>query len=215
MSQRTKGIIAIDGPAGSGKSTAARNLAARLGYLHLNSGDVYRAVTFAAIGYDIPLEDGGRIGEMASRLKMEFVHVGNNPTRLLLNGMDRTADIRTELVSRAVPIVAQHPEVRRIADDMLRELGANGGIVCDGRDIGSNVFPDAEVKFYLDADLSERARRCGQLEYRVQERDQKDRERAHSPLRQAPGAYRLDTTHLGPELVANILHDKAVPLLPR
>ncbi|HVM90278.1 MAG TPA: (d)CMP kinase [Verrucomicrobiae bacterium] len=210
-----KGIIAIDGPAGSGKSTAARGLAERLGYMHLDSGAIYRCITFAVIGHDIPFEEEGRISDMASHLKIEFVGGNDGRMRIFQNGVDRTTDIRADAVTRAVPLVARQPRVRLVANGILRELGIDGGIVCDGRDIGSEVFPHAQVKFFLTASLAARAERTGKHPNFLEERDRIDRERAFSPLRKAEDAYELDTSRLNAAETLNILYDKALPLLPR
>jgi cytidylate kinase len=210
-----KGIVAIDGPAGSGKSTAARGLAERLGYIHLDSGALYRCVAYAVIGHEIQLDEHKRIGEMAARLRIEFLRDGSGKPQVFLNGLDRTVEIREETVTRTVPMVAQIREVRALVDEQLRGYAHEGGVVCDGRDIGTNVFPSAQAKFYLDADLEERARRCKQSEYALLERDRQDRERAHSPLKPAKDAIKVDTTKLSAVDTLNILYDKTLPLLSR
>ncbi|MEI7512863.1 MAG: (d)CMP kinase [Candidatus Uhrbacteria bacterium] len=215
MRPRINGIITIDGPAGSGKSTIAQGLATRLGYFHLDSGVIYRCITYATIGLDIPFEDGIRIGRMASKLNIELVRDGSSPAQVLVDGLDLTRDIRIELVTRTVAVIAKHPEVRAVVNKRLHDLGKHGGIVCDGRDVGTSVFPMANAKFYLDADLRVRAYRCRQSRHLVSTRDQLDLEREHSPLRRPEDACFVDTTRLASELVVNILHDRSLPLLPR
>lgn len=215
MSTPIKGIIAIDGPAGSGKSTAARGLAQRLGYVHLDSGAIYRCITYAAIGHAIPLEEGGLIAEMAMRLKIEFMRGTDGKETVHVNGADRTLAIREEPVTRAVPLVARHPQVRDIVDAQLRAHGSEGGVVCDGRDIGISVFPHAHAKFFLEASLEARSNRTGQRPERLAERDRIDRERAVSPLRAAEDAIKVDTTRLTAADTLNILYERTLPLLPR
>jgi cytidylate kinase len=148
-------IIAIDGPAGAGKSTVARLLAERLGVRYLDTGAMYRAVTWLALREDVALEDGERLGELAAEHPVQLDTSGH----VAIAGEDVTAAIRETRIDRAVPVVAQHPEVRAIMRERQRELAVEADAVMEGRDIGTVVAPDAEVKVYLTADEGVRAER--------------------------------------------------------
>jgi cytidylate kinase len=148
-------IIAIDGPAGAGKSTVARLLAERLGVRYLDTGAMYRAVTWLALREDVALEDGERLGELAAEHPVQLDTSG----QVAIAGQDVTAAIRETRIDRAVPVVAQHPEVRAIMRERQRELAAEADAVMEGRDIGTVVAPGAEVKIYLTADEGVRAER--------------------------------------------------------
>jgi cytidylate kinase len=212
---RQRPIVAIDGPAGAGKSTIARLVATRLEYTHIDTGAMYRAVAFAARVHDLALEDGESIARVAENLTLEFKNDGPfRPDKLLINGTDHSKEIRTPEVSRTVPIIAQLPAVRRVLLVQQRRLGMQGGVVMEGRDIGTSVFPDAEVKIFLDADPGIRAVRhhadlvargqhsdLATVERDLRERDKADREREHEPLRQAPDALLIDSTSLSIEQV--------------
>jgi cytidylate kinase len=201
-------VIAIDGPAGAGKSTTAKLVAERLGYRYLDTGAMYRVLTFFALKNGIPPSDSARLAEAARRMQIEFEnHDGIN--RVLMNGTDVTAEIRTPEVTRHVSEVSAHKNVRHVMVDKQRELGKAGSIVAEGRDITTVVFPDADVKVYLDASLTERAQRrlldlakmdinssLGEQEADLKRRDEYDSKRAHSPLTKAQGAIVVDTTHL-------------------
>ncbi|HZU39605.1 MAG TPA: (d)CMP kinase [Solirubrobacteraceae bacterium] len=192
-------VVAIDGPAGSGKSTVARALARELGFTYLDSGAMYRAVALSA------LRRGGDPAALAPELRIE---VGE---RVLVDGEDVTAAIRTPEVSEAASRAAADPAVRRALADQQRRLLGRGDWVAEGRDIGTVVAPGAEVKIFLTADPAERARRRareqGGEEASVLEelarRDERDRSRAHSPLVAAPDAVVLDTTGLTIEQVVD------------
>src|SRR5262245_27755952 len=148
-------IVAIDGPAGSGKSTVARKLAARLGFSYLDSGALYRAVTLAALDQGVDLDSGPRLGELAAGLGVTL----EPDRRVLLGGRDVTEAIRSERVSANVSKVAAHGEVRAAMLSMQRAAAARGDLVCEGRDMGTVVFPGAEVKVFLEADVGVRAER--------------------------------------------------------
>lgn len=199
-------IIAIDGPAGAGKSTIASRLARKLGYVNLESGAMYRALALKAIQNDISFDDEDALDALAhnSRIKIEPTLGGN---RVLLDGRDVTQRVREEDVSQAASRVSVHPKVREWMVARQRELGENGGVVMEGRDIGTKVFPDADVKIFLDADPVIREQRRIQQQHargvsaeamaeELRERDRRDRTRANSPLEPAKDATVLDSTSL-------------------
>ena len=148
-------IVAIDGPAGAGKSTVARRLAERLGFRYLDTGAMYRAVTWLAVRRSVDLEDGGPLGALAENSPVDLGEDG----RVEIAGTDVTEAIRLAEIDRLVPIVARHPEVRRVMRRRQRELAELGNAVIEGRDIGTVVAPDADVKIYLNADPKTRAER--------------------------------------------------------
>jgi len=204
-------VVAIDGPAASGKSTTARLVAERLGFLHLDTGAMYRAVTWKAIDGGISLEDGRALTELAARIELDVIPAPQGG-RVLVDGEDVTERIRDPAVSRAVSRVATYPGVRAALVRRQREIGRGARMVLEGRDIGTVVFPNADVKVYLEASLPERAeRRQRELRARgveqtiddlageIEQRDRLDSERSESPLRPAVDAIRLDTTGLSIE----------------
>src|SRR5205823_9076884 len=148
-------IVAIDGPAGAGKSTVARRLAERLGFRYLDTGAMYRALTWLALQRSLPLGDGEPLGELARANPVTFDEHG----RVWIADTDVTASIRQARIDRQVPVVARHPAVREVMRERQRQLGSEGNVVIEGRDIGTVVAPDAEVKVYLNADAAVRARR--------------------------------------------------------
>ncbi|MBW3536930.1 MAG: (d)CMP kinase [Actinobacteria bacterium] len=187
-------VVAVDGPAGSGKSTVARAVAARLGLSYLDTGAMYRSVAHAALCEDIDTEDGERMAELARRLRIE---VGE---QVLVDGVDCTRAIRSSEVTRAVTAAAANPQVRA---EMVRRqrlwVQDRGGGVVEGRDIGTVVFPDARLKVFLTASPEERARRRAAeagdaVATDITRRDQADSSRAHSPLATAEDAVTIDTT---------------------
>ncbi len=190
LAARTQPVIAIDGPAGSGKSTVSRALADRLGLERLDTGAMYRAVTWAALQHGIEPDDRASVARLARRLT---ISVGE---RIEADGTDVTDAIRSPEVSRAVSTVAAHPEVRAVLVELQRQWVAehDGGIV-EGRDIGSVVLPEADVKVYLTAAAEERARRRPEEEAEaLARRDRLDSTRPASPLGVADGAQVIDTT---------------------
>src|SRR5437868_7964861 len=204
-------IIAIDGPAGAGKSTIASRLARKLAYVNLESGAMYRALALKAIENDISFDDEAALDSLAhnSRIKIEPVLGGN---RVLLDGRDVTQRVRETDVSEAASRVSVHPKVRAWMVARQRELGADGGVVMEGRDIGTKVFPHADVKIFLDADPVIREQRRIQQQHsrgasaesmaaELRERDRRDRTRANSPLEPAADATLLDSTSLSEEEV--------------
>jgi len=207
MSGKRQLVIAVDGPAGSGKSTIAARLARKLGYINLESGAMYRALALLALEQEIPLDDPEALGQLANHvvIQLQPQPEGN---RVLLDGRDVSQRIRESDVTAAASRVSMHPAVRAIMVARQREMGSRGGIVMEGRDIGTAVFPNADVKVFLDADARIRAeRRVAQnATHRPEEarrivedlvaRDQRDRTRAASPLVPASDAIILDTTDL-------------------
>jgi cytidylate kinase len=203
-------VIAIDGPAGSGKSTVARALADRLGLGYLDTGAMYRSVTFAALRRGIDPADAEVVGRLAEDVTIQLDGPG-----VVVDGVDATIEIRGPEVSRAVSIVAANPAVRT---EMVRRqrawVAARGGGVLEGRDIGTVVFPDAELKVYLTADPEVRAQRRSQevtdLDYEtvaadLARRDALDQGREMSPLAEAPDAFLLDTTGLSVEEIIDVI----------
>ena len=198
-------IVAIDGPAGAGKSTIARSVAERLGFLYIDTGAMYRAIALWALRTGTALDDMHRLEVLAVTSMLELI----GPGRILLNGEDVSDAIREPAVSEAASKVAVVAGVRHALVEKQQALGEKTSVVMEGRDIGTVVFPEAQVKFYLDANPRIRADRRalelnerGQdfsledLEREIEERDRRDRARAHSPLRQAEDAVYLDTSTL-------------------
>ena len=200
----TRIIVAIDGPAGAGKSTVARAVAERLGFLHVDSGAMYRAVALWALENGVDPGDGAKVVPMA-----ESAEINLNGGRVLLNGRDITADVRRPEVSQAASRVSAIPGVRRELVSKQQEYAAAASVVMEGRDIGTVVYPRAQVKIYLDASPEVRARRrvgelggdYGQVLREIRERDDRDATRADSPLRQAEDAVYVDTGDLDEESV--------------
>ena len=194
-------IVAIDGPAGAGKSTVARSLATRLGFRYLDTGAMYRALTWLALEEGISLDDGVGLGDLARCEPVSF-----DDDQVLIRGEDVTDAIRAPEIDRIVSSVARHPEVREVMRERQRELGAQGDAVIEGRDIGTVVCPDADVKVYLVADEAERARRrvadrpeigAEALATDLRLRDASDA----AQMRAAPDAEQIDTTDLSLEEV--------------
>jgi CMP/dCMP kinase len=195
-------IIAIDGPSGAGKGTVARAVASELGYRHVDSGAMYRAIGWKALREGVSLDDETAVAALA---EASLIVVSN--ARVLIDGVDVTREIRTPEIDRAAAAVARLPRVRTILVASQREMGAVGEIVMEGRDIGTVVFPQADVKIYLDAAPEERARRraldpahsggpaaVSEVKTLLTERDRSDTTRAVSPLYAAPDAIVVDTT---------------------
>jgi CMP/dCMP kinase len=200
-------IIAIDGPAGAGKSTIASRLARKLGYVNLESGAMYRALALKAIEWDVSFDDEAALRKLAesSRVLLEPTVGGN---RVLLEGKDVSTRIRERDVTEAASRVSVHPAVREWMVARQQEMGKGGGVVMEGRDIGTKVFPDADLKIFLDADPVVREQRrldqqkikgapaAASIAAELRERDQRDRTRASSPLIAASDAVVIDSTNL-------------------
>jgi cytidylate kinase len=195
-------IIAIDGPSGAGKGTVARAIAGALGYRHLDSGAMYRAVGWKALHDRVPLDDEDAVASLADRASINV-----SDAQVTIDGHDVTRAIRTPEIDKAATAVARLPTVRAVLVARQRALGSAGGIVMEGRDIGTVVFPTADVKVYLDAAPAERARRrandpahtgvpstVSDVQSMLSQRDEQDRTRTASPLYAAPDAIVVDTT---------------------
>lgn len=204
MNANGKTVIAIDGPVGAGKSVIAGLIAQKMGYVYVNSGSLYRALTLAVLRKNVKLSD---IPEIIKIAKESLIEIRNNGDNVFLNGEDVSSQIRTSEIDRATPEVAKIREAREEVLKIQRETAAEKSVVAEGRDIGAVVFPDADFKFYLDASLKERARRrCEEVRLKgdkrpfevimeeIKKRDEKDAQREHSPLKKTEDAIFIDTT---------------------
>lgn len=213
MTCRRDPVITIDGPAGAGKSTTAREVARRLGFRLVDTGALYRGLGWALMQAGVSPEDEIGVGALLARTTVELAD-SSTGGRVLVNGRDVTAEIRTPEVALTTSKLTALRAVRDKMTPLQRDLAAAGGVVLEGRDTGSVVCPDAEVKVYLDADLAERARRrrdelaarglpadYESVKTEVALRDRQDMERALAPLRKPPGAVTVDSTALSPEAV--------------
>jgi len=203
-------IIAIDGPAGSGKSTVAKIVAEKLNFRYIDTGSMYRSVAWKSLQKNTALKDEDAVADIASKIQIELVP-GKNGQLVFVDGENITDQLKVEEISRGAAIVAAQPMIRKIMTTKQRKLGQQGKIVMDGRDIGTVVFPQAEKKFFLDADPKERGRRrfielkekdqaknadLSTIIEQVIQRDDEDRNRKIAPLKQAKDAMLIDTTNL-------------------
>ena len=199
-------VIAIDGPSGAGKSTAARILAERLGYIYIDTGAMYRAIGWKAKREGIDPDDEAKLADLCGRTEVTIKKDNSDP-RFSVNGIDVTGEIRTHEMGMMASAVSKSPAVRARLLTLQRELGRGGGVVMDGRDIGTVVFPDADVKFYLEASAGERGKRrylelkakgmdvdLAQITKEIEERDRQDSGRALAPLKKADDALPIDSS---------------------
>lgn len=218
-------VIAIDGPAASGKSTTSKLIARRLGYLYVDTGAMYRAMTLKVLEQKIDLDDQTAIGQLARQTKISLVHI-NNELRVLLDGRDVTRAIRSQQVTKSVSAISMIDSVREVMVREQRRMGTEGGIVLEGRDIGTVVFPKADLKVYMVADVEKRASRrqkdlekqgvevsLEDLKQEIIERDRKDSKRNISPLRKADDAIVIDTSDLTVDQQVELIVTKANSVL--
>ncbi len=220
-------VIAIDGPAASGKSTTARRVAERLGYLYVDTGAMYRAVTLEVLRRGLDPDDEIAVAEAIRSIRLELKPTGDGLS-VFLNGVDVTRDIRSPEVTRNVSAVSRIKTVRLYLVGMQRTIGSRGGVVLDGRDIGTVVFPDADLKVYMIADLPARSRRRADelraqgvlveeetLAEEIHKRDLLDSTRAESPLLKAPEAFEIDTSSMSIDEQVEFVVGKAKELLEK
>ncbi|WP_090082049.1 (d)CMP kinase [Lentibacillus persicus] len=218
---KNKIAIAIDGPAAAGKSTVSKQVAKELSFIYIDTGAMYRALTFKALKNQISLEDEEELATVLADTTIEIVH-GKGQQHVLIDGDDVTEDIRTVHVTNNVSYVAKHPKVRREMVKRQQDLAEKRGVVMDGRDIGTHVIPDAEVKIFLKASVEERAKRryeemlqkgfsadLEKMKKEIEQRDQIDSEREAAPLIKANDAIELDTTNLSIDEVTDAILKEA------
>lgn len=208
MGGKKRLIIAIDGPAASGKSTTAKMVAKELGYRYVDTGAMYRAVTLKALEENVNLNDKKAVAQIAEQAQIELVET-NGEIKTLLDGRDVSREIRSPQIDANINSVCEIPDVRRVMIKLQRKMAEKGGAVVEGRDIGTVVFPQADLKFFLVASLKERAKRrlkelqsmgsnpdIMEIEQEIRRRDELDSHREHSPLKRAKDAILIDTTSM-------------------
>lgn len=220
-------IVAIDGPSGAGKSSLTKLLARRLGYIHIDTGAMFRAVALMSKRAGIASDDDAGLAELCRGLAISFVRDGEN-CRVLANGEDVSTEIRSEEIGLLTSAISARKPVREALLTMQRAMAAKGGVILEGRDIGTVVFPDAEVKFFLSASAEERGRRrylelaargdratLEETIANVIQRDRQDEGREHAPLRQAEDALPIDSTSLSIDQVLTVMEDAVRERLTR
>lgn len=220
----SKLIIAIDGPASSGKSTTAKFLAEKLSYLYIDTGAMYRAITLMAIRNNI-LDKEDEIIELAKKIDIQL-NFDKGQTSVFVDGIDVSEEIRSIEVSKVVSPISKIEEVRKIMVEKQRAMGQNGGVVMEGRDITTVVFPNADIKIFLTATIDERAKRrvkeyqskgieidLKQVVENIKERDRIDSSREISPLKKSEDAIEIDTSNLTIEQQVNLIYDKVKEIL--
>ncbi|HHE55832.1 MAG TPA: (d)CMP kinase [Caldithrix abyssi] len=214
--------IAIDGPAASGKSTTARLLAKKLGYLYIDTGAMYRAATLSVLRAGIDIHDEQAVVEHVKKIKISLKII-DGVQRTFLNGENVSGLIRTPEINQVISVISSYPGVRQVLIEQQRQLAREGGVVMDGRDIGTVVLPDAELKVFLVASLEERARRrqldlerqgiqmdLEEIKKEIARRDELDSSRSAAPLKKAADARQLDTTHLTIKQQVEIIYQWAL-----
>lgn len=221
----TKLIVAIDGPAGSGKSTVTHLLARKLGYVHIDTGALYRSIALKAREQNVSYDDAPALGRLARDARLEFQWLNDDRNHVFLDGRNVSVLIRTPEISMAASKISAYTEVRAALLELQRGMGRQGGVVLEGRDIGTVVFPNAHAKFFLTASVDSRARRRAveledkgvyldfeEVKKQVVDRDRGDTERKNAPLRKAADAIEVDTTNMTVEQVvehlAAIVHQR-------
>jgi len=215
--------IAIDGPAGAGKSTVAKMVAKELGFLYIDTGAMYRAITLKAFREGVSLDDAVALGEIAASASVNLVLGDDQNLKVYLDGEDVTEEIRSPYISRSVSLTARIPEVRKHLVEQQRAMAKQGGVVMEGRDIGTVVLPDARIKIFLTASPEERARRRlkeltekgyhidqRQMEAEILERDRIDTSRETDPLVPAPDAEIIDSSFFSVEKVVSMIIDRVL-----
>ncbi|ODC03638.1 cytidylate kinase [Terasakiispira papahanaumokuakeensis] len=213
-------VLTLDGPGGAGKGTVSMRLARQLGWHLLDSGALYRLVALAAIRHKVDLADEAHLAETAAALAVEFIATDEDLVQVMLEGEDVSQAIRTEAVGGAASQIAAFPQVRQALLERQRVFAQSPGLVCDGRDMGTVVFPSATLKIYLTASAEERALRrfrqlqekgmdanISSLEQEIRDRDERDMNRAAAPLKAASDAIVLDSTDLDIDAVVNKIHE--------
>lgn len=221
LNNKKRLTIAIDGPSGAGKSTVARRLASLFGYTYIDTGAMYRAAALRGLQAGVPLEDIAETAALTEAMQLTFLPSENDTQRVLMNGEDVTEQLRTAEVTRLSSPVSAIPGVRKVLVALQQAMGTGGGVVMEGRDIGTVVFPKADVKVFLTASEEERARRrwreraakgdtvtLEEILLQQRERDTRDSSRADSPLQPAPDAVVLDSDHMDFDSVVNWISDR-------